>query len=110
MRTDKPAQAIMHHRGSVERDARADEPSLLRRASALFREAPTAGRHKRLHPTLANAPNHPAPIIAEVRLPADEDHLHHSEVRDLIDEVEALGRRELVGPRMSGPRSAVPAS
>jgi hypothetical protein len=62
-----------------------------------------------LHAGFANGPHDVEPVVSQVRLAADERDLAHAKLRHLPDEIERLVCRELVGPRVSGARAAVPA-
>ena len=88
-------EAVHGHAGALE-------PGLLRRAGALGREPAAARRRRALHAARAHVADDVEPVLAEVGLAADERDLFDPEVGHLIDEVEAFGRRELVGARLAG--------
>src|SRR5258706_13986079 len=58
---------------------------------------------------IANGAHDLGPVVAEVRLAADDGHLFDSELGHLAHEVETLRGAELVRPSMTGTRAAVPA-
>jgi hypothetical protein len=91
------------------RHARADQAGLLGGARAFGGDAAAARRDQRLHAARGDARDDLAPVVAQVRLAADQDDLDHAELGELIDEVERLGGGQLVGARTARARAAVAA-
>src|SRR5690606_5674974 len=95
---------------AVERHRDRHHPRVDRALHALVVEVAPAGRDAAAHAGVGDRLRDHVPVVAQVGLAADERHLAYAEVVELPDDVEALVGRELVRPRLAGPRAAVAAA
>ena len=100
------AQRVVGVRQAVDRQRHDLDPGLDQRLGAPPGEGQAAGGERRLHPALADAPDHQQHVVAQVRLAADEGHLAHAEVGQLVHQPQRFLGRQLVGPGLGRPRAA----
>ncbi len=109
VRAGHAAQAIVRRLVAVDRHADALQAGFGGGAGALRRHPAAARRHRALHARGADGADDLQPVVAQVRLAADDRHLEHAELGHLPHQIQALLRRQLVGPRAARARAAVPA-
>ena len=73
---------------------------------ALSREVACSGRHRAAQAALCDVGRDLVPVVAEVGLSADERHLAHADLGELIDDAEALLGGQLYSARLAGARAA----
>ena len=82
-------------------------PAAIPAARRFSVSAAAAGRHRDVHAVRAARAHDLDPVVAQVRLAADERHLARAELGELVDDLERLVGRQLVGPaRRRASRSA----
>ncbi len=94
---------------AVDREAHAHEPCGLGLRDDLGRQPAPAGRRRAHHPARPDRPDDVEPVVAQVRLAADEGNLLDAQIGHLVHEIERLGGCELVGSSTPGARAAVAA-
>jgi hypothetical protein len=103
------ALRVVRGTDAVERDRYAVDPCVPGHARALGGDAAATGRHRAEHPRASYGGGDDVPVVAQVRLAADERHLSGAHLRELVDQRERLLGAQLSGTRAPRARSAVPA-
>jgi hypothetical protein len=115
-RLDRSVEASAHAPEHVVRIARAVDryrhalhARRLGGARPLHRHPSAAGGDRALHPVRPHRSSDLGPVVPQVRLAPDERDLQHTKVGHLLDEVERLRGRQLLGTLASGARPAMTA-
>src|ERR1700682_1052438 len=92
---------------AIQRHAESVQARVYRRLQALGRELARTALNSAVHPMRPDGPDDLGPILAQVRLAADERHLACAEPRQRLHYIQTLSRGQLAGAPPSGSRSAM---
>src|ERR1700722_4175567 len=103
------AQAVVQLAKPVDRHADGADTGIIGGLNALLGQPAGAGLHAAMHAQTRNLGGDLEPIAPQIGLAADQGDFAGTGLGELVDDVETLGRRQLVGAPLSGARPAMAA-